>query len=79
MYKQWLHLMCKWATVGLDGPEFKQWQKLINQLDKVCKECEEGYICESCKNTGLELNDLEKMILGNVEKCLALHNVHSVQ
>lgn len=69
-YKQFLYYLCKWSTTGLNGDDFNAWHKLINKLDKECKDCEEGYICESCKNTGLNLNITEKMIVRGIEMSL---------
>jgi hypothetical protein len=69
-YKEWLHLACKWATVGLDGDEFKRWQELITTLGKHCPTCLEGHICEDCHDTGLKLTALENMILRNIEMSL---------
>jgi hypothetical protein len=67
MYKNWLYLTTKWATVGLVGDEFKEWDALTAKLDKHCKACEEGYVCESCKNTGLNLNIQETILLKAIE------------
>lgn len=69
-YKQWLSMTCKWATVGLDGDEFTTWQELTTKLNKHCSDCEEGYICESCKNTGLNLTPMENMIVRGIEMSL---------
>jgi hypothetical protein len=66
-YKNWLHFTCKWAVLGLNGDEFQEWQELTTKLDKHCPNCEEGYVCESCKNTGLNLNIQETILLKTIE------------
>lgn len=72
-YKLWLELTCKWSLSGLNGSDFKAWQELTTKLDKHCPDCVEGYICESCKNTGLKLNITEKLILNGIEMALDEH------
>lgn len=78
MYKQWLYFTCKWSTLGLDGDEFETWQHLSQELNKLCEDCVEGHICESCKNTGLKLTGVETMLLRNIELSLEANRSGSV-
>jgi hypothetical protein len=74
MYQNWLHLTCKWATVGLNEDEFVQWQKQTTELNKYCPDCEEGFICESCHNTGLNFTTEERFIYRNLGMSLDKHS-----
>jgi hypothetical protein len=78
MYQNWLHLTCKWATVGLNEDEFVQWQQQTTQLDKHCPDCEEGYVCESCRESGLKLTGTEELMLDNIDKSLKIHREHAI-
>ena len=78
MYREWLYLTTKWATKGLDPEEMKSWHKLTTELEKHCHDCAETFECGTCGNTGLQLNDLEKMIVRNIERSLDLHRTNSV-
>jgi hypothetical protein len=66
-YKEWLGLTCTWAIEGLKADDFLRWQDLTTELNKHCLNCEEGYVCESCKNTGLNLTIQETILLKAIE------------
>jgi hypothetical protein len=70
LYKTWLHLMCKWAVIGLDGEEYKKFDELTTKLNKHCQECEEGYICFHCNDTGIAFSFEESNIYNNLEKAI---------
>ena len=77
MYANWLFYTCRWATLGLDGAEMEAWEELTTRLEKHCDECIEGFICESCRNTGLKLTGVETMLLRNIELSLEANKVNS--
>jgi hypothetical protein len=70
VYKNWLHIMCKWSIIGLNGEEYSKFDELTTKLNKHCPDCEEGYICFSCKDSGLSLSFEELNIYNNIEKAL---------
>jgi hypothetical protein len=70
LYREWLSLLCEWAIGGLDGEGYKRFDELTSKLDKHCQDCEEGYICFRCKDSGLSLSFEELNIYNSVEKAL---------
>jgi hypothetical protein len=62
--------MCKWAVIGLDGEEYKKFDELTTKLNKHCNDCEEGYVCLTCKSSGLSLSFEELNIYNNLEKAI---------
>jgi hypothetical protein len=78
MYRQWLYLTCKWTAKGLDITEFDEWQELTTKLNKHCQECQEGYICISCRNTGLHLTGEEKLMIHLIEQNLNASRTNTV-